>query len=168
MPGHRQSALLLHGLSAPDRRWVLEQLAAPDQLILNQHLNELKSLGIPADAAFSADRRPPPAAATLETASADQMRRLLAEEPVWLVRHLLALADWPWRDDFLATLPASQRRRMTAAHRAPLAPRAAQSLLAQLTQRLAGAHRMTPSAQPLEAAAGGLLQRLRRTLRRWR
>ena len=167
MTAHRQSALLLHGLNPDDQRWILSRLAAPDQSILRRHLTELKDLGIAGDSgvreAATATAPVSGAAAlpaTVAHASAAQMRLLLAEQPAWLVAHVLALDDWPWRAAYLANLPPPQRERLAAPRCAPLAPAAAASLLAHLNARLpAGAH-----AAP---AAASKAQGLRRFLGRW-
>lgn len=140
MPGHRQSALLLHGLSKPDQRWLLSQLPESDRLILSQHLAELKQLGIPAEPALldkATGARAASAAGPLHAAALPMVQQMLADEPVWMVAQVLALAEWPWRDALLASLPDGQRDRVAAVRPAPLHPQAAERLMARLTERLA-------------------------------
>jgi hypothetical protein len=167
MPAHRQSALLLHGLNKADQHWILARLADDDRRIVGHHLAELKELGIPADpgiAAQASGARAHAAAGPLHAASGEAMFQLLADEPVWLVRHVLALADWPWRTAFLDAHGGARRERLAAASPAPLAPLAAERLLARLAAKLAlpaaGAH------APAVARANPLAL-LRGALRRW-
>ncbi|HEX8498607.1 MAG TPA: methyltransferase domain-containing protein, partial [Actinomycetales bacterium] len=61
---------------------------------------------------------------------APRMVELLAAEPVWLVRHLLALGPWPWRAAYLDALPAAQRERILQARPAALADAAEPGLAA--------------------------------------
>jgi hypothetical protein len=176
MPQHRQSALLLHGLAEADRRWILARLPNEDQQILDAHLSELKSLGIPADpvlldTAMVAARAPRRGvvADPLQRASASQMQALLAEEPVWLVRHVLALEAWPWKQDFLAAQNANRRERLLAAGQSPAAAgsKVAERLRAQLTQRLADADFACAAGQPHRSASPGLLNAAQQMVRRW-
>lgn len=140
MPGRRQSALLLHGMQPADRDWILARLPQAERALLDEHLQELRSLGIPADpllaqaaGAGAADS----AAAALRLADAGDMQLVLAGEPVWLVRQLLSMEDWPWRDAWLAGLPTAQRERLLSATAPALAPAAAAALLEQAAASLA-------------------------------
>ncbi|RSZ56288.1 hypothetical protein HF313_22245 [Massilia atriviolacea] len=165
MAAHRQSALLLHGLGQADQRWILSQLGEEDRRILAGHLAELKELGIPADPAIArqaggaravADQGP------LHKASAATMLQVLADEPLWLVRQVLALADWPWRQAYLEAHPEQQRERLGGEVHPPLHPQAAQRLLARLAER-AARHGAAPATAAL---APGPLARLRQAMRR--
>ena len=167
MPAHRQSALLLHGLAKADQRWILSQLPDADRLIVAQHLAELKELGIPADPALGAQARSArahAAAGPLHAASGAAMARLLADEPLWLVRQVLALAEWPWRAAFLETHNTAQRERLSGAAPAALAPEAAARLLARLETRLAQHGAAVPGST---TARRGPLAALRGALGRW-
>jgi hypothetical protein len=167
MPGHRQSALLLHGLEKADQHWVLAQLASDDAGTLRGHLAELKALGIPRDHALAARAQPTgmeEASAGMHVASAEQIQVLLADEPAWLVAHLLAAAEWPWRDEFLASLAPFQRDRIAALRTAPLRPAAARQLVALVASSLPSQRVATPAAG--NARSSGLMV-LRQTLRRW-
>ncbi len=143
MPAHRQSALLLHGLSQADQRWVLAQLPQDDAQVLRGHLRELKQLGIPADPSLASSLAPAGAhasadadAAALGRASAAGMQLALSEEPAWLVAQLLALRPWPWRAAFLDGLAPERRNAIASAAPAGLAPRAEAALLATLLAAL--------------------------------
>ncbi|MBV8636354.1 MAG: hypothetical protein JO002_17820, partial [Burkholderiaceae bacterium] len=50
---YRQSALLLHGLNAADRHWILAQLAEDQRAQLNAFLAELEEIGMPPDRALA-------------------------------------------------------------------------------------------------------------------
>lgn len=143
MPAHRQSALLLHGLSAADQRWILARVDAVDAAVLRAHLRELRELGIPADPALAPSAAPAasgadPHAAHVARASAAGLQLALGDEPAWLVAQVLALRDWPWRAAFLDSLTEERRAAVTKAAPAALAPRAEAALLAALAARLAG------------------------------
>ncbi|NHZ89943.1 hypothetical protein F2P45_13105 [Massilia sp. CCM 8733] len=165
MPAHRQSALLLHGLGQADQRWILSQLGEQDRRILAGHLAELKELGIPADPSIArqaggaravADQGP------LHKASAATMLQVLADEPAWLVRQVLGLSDWPWRQAYLEAHPEQQRARLGGDAGTPLHPQAAQRLMERLAER-AGQHAASPATP---ASAPGPLARLRQAMRR--
>lgn len=185
MSRHRQSALLLHGLSALDQHWILARLPAEDQRILGEHLSELRSLGIPADPALfdamtgdasvveSARSSPRRAAADpLQAASGAQMDALLADEPVWLVRHVLALENWSWREDFLAAQTSARRERlkmtggMTDDAPGPAGGKLAECLRAQLLLRLQGFDLDRAARQPVQTPQG-LLSSVQQVVRRW-
>jgi hypothetical protein len=166
MSGHRQSALLLHGLDRADQRWIMARLGQADARILDGHLAELRQLGIPADPALAARRGDGDGAeAVVRGASAAAIALLLADEPVWMVRQVLALGDWPWRDAYLAGLGQHQRERLAAGVPIPaLAGQAGAELLAALATRLAGP---VPTRAAPEAPPAGPLQSLRLALGRW-
>lgn len=165
MSGHRQSALLLHGLNRADQQWLLNQLAEPDQRCLRDHLAELRSLGIPASAGLT----PEPGAGvqadtalTVEHASAEQMQQVLSDEPLWLQQQLLAAAAWRWRDAYLSLLSPIQRQRLAEHSARPLSERTVQALVSQVNQRLQAGPAPSPAAAPVRPA--GLLHKLRRAL----
>lgn len=167
MSGHRQSALLLHSLGKTDQSWILAQLGQADAHILSGYLSELKELGIPADPALAARNGRGIAAhgsaAAIHRASAAAMHLLLADEPAWMVGHLLALGQWPWREAFLDTLPPSQRERLTTTVIVPaLRAEISERLLALMAAKLV----TRGAAEPGKAPAAGLLQNLRQSLRR--
>lgn len=181
MPGYRQSALVLHGLSEADQRWILARVEDDDQRVLGAHLTELKSLGIPADpalteAAASASAtmgptnssRRPIAADPLMTASAAQVGIALADEPIWLVRQVLALEDWPWRQEFLASLAPGRRERLTPTNGAPISVsgKLAECLRAHLSSRLVTGDFDGATDQAVQASRN-LLPTLRQAVRRW-
>jgi hypothetical protein len=143
MPAHRQSALLLHGLSAADRRWVLARVDPADAAVLRAHLRELRELGIPADPALAPTAAPAPSGADPHTAivaraSNAGLQLALGDEPAWVVAQVLALRDWPWRAAFLDGLTEERRTAVTRATPTGLAPHAEAALLAAIATRLAG------------------------------
>lgn len=169
MPAHRQSALLLHGLSQADQRWILAQLPQDDATVLRGHLRELKELGIPADPSLAPSSAPAGAfaapgadAGAIARASAAGMQLALAEEPAWLVARLLALRAWPWQAAFLDGLAPERRSAIAAAAPATLAPRAEAALLAAVAGLLAA--RPAPRAPIAEAPRPA---RERRAFKRW-
>jgi hypothetical protein len=143
MPAHRQSALLLHGLSAADRRWVLARIDPADAAVLRAHLRELRELGIPADPALAPSAAPAgagadPHAAIVARASSAGLQLALGDEPAWLVAQVLALRDWPWRAAYLDGLTEERRAAVAKASPATLAPHAEAGLLAAIAARLGG------------------------------
>lgn len=165
MSAHRQSALLLHGLGSADQRWILERLDGDDRLTLESHLSELKSLGIPAAPALAAAASAPRgtgARGKLMAASGARMAQLLADEPLWMVRHLLALGDWPWRQAYLDTLAGARRERAASAPGTPLQEALAARLLDDLGAQLDD---VSPALLPVRRA--GALQAMRNVMRRW-
>lgn len=170
MAEYRQSALLLHGLNEPDRRWVLERLDEKEQRFLGEHLAELRNLGIPGDPTLiDVFRHPEPVAADdqLRSASVAQIQILLADEPIWLVRHVLSLEDWPWRQDFLATLAISQRERFLAGRQAPLRGKTAERLRWQLAQGLARAAVGSAECRTALPARRSVFHALLKAFRQW-
>jgi hypothetical protein len=127
----RRAALQLHAMAPPDRAWMLASLAPDRRVRLEALLQELRSLGIPADAAllqFGPD-------AATETASAhpsptERLQSLSEDEVVWLAAHLekeppaltamlLAHQAWPWRQALVDRLDDATRRCVGAAAQQP-------------------------------------------------
>lgn len=169
MPGQRQSALMLHAMQPADRDWILARLPHTERAILDGHLQELRSLGIPADPllarAGGAGAADSPAA-TLRLADAGDMQLVLAGEPLWLLRHLLAMDDWPWRDAWLAGLPTAQRERLLAGAAPGLAAAAAGALLQRTAARLALRTAGRATAPTADTHPAGWRTRLRHLLGR--
>lgn len=167
MTAHRQSALLLHGLNDSDRRWILGRLDEDNRRVLAEHLAELETLGIPADPRFvqavlpTSETQDP-----LRSASAAQMVAVLANEPLWLVRQVLALENWPWRQEFIARLTPGQQRLMTSPPPV-LRGRVAERLRWHVSQRLGQvAVAETDSVSGLRTVSH-LLRRVYRGVCRW-
>lgn len=152
-PETRKAALLLHGLSEPDRAWLLAQLPAPQRALLERLLEELQALGIPADGELVAEAvaRSAPAAAgragspadgpeqriaELERASPARLVKLLSGEPPGVVARLLQLREWPWRAELLRQL-GSERADRVRALQAAMGPGASPAALAgRLVERV--------------------------------
>lgn len=108
--GRRHAALMVHGMAEADRSWLLSRLAPAEREALQPLLEELQDLGIPRDPTLA--REFPPMRTTPVTIEAphldvmDQASRLsppvvvavLRDEPHELVRRIVALRSWPWRD----------------------------------------------------------------------
>ncbi len=168
MSGHRRSAVALHGLNANDRQWMLAQLPAADQQILQQYLNELDALGFcygPELADELKSESQPPAAMPpvrpllaleqVQQASAQQMRLCLQEEPASLVARLLAQHEWVWQDALLAQMSALARQRvrsLLAETMAP-APMLDEFLLNAVAARLREPGLLAPSQNPASQPA---------------
>ena len=125
MSGHRRAAVALHGLNPEDRQWMLAELPAADQQILQQYLEELDALGFsygpelaadlaagPVKAAEPENIAPPGTLQRLQKASAEQMLACLQDEPASLIARLMALHDWPWREAMLTQMSALARQRV--------------------------------------------------------
>lgn len=150
MDGHRRAALALHGLSEPDRRWVLGKLRDADRARLAQLVEELQKLGIPPDPSLLADaqKRLPdaPAPSRIREASAARMFAILGREPAGLIAAVLRIEPWPWQAALLARLDRPLRERVAAALRSET----------RITERFAGTLRSCiearlserPSAEP--------------------
>lgn len=122
MSGVRQTALVLHGLAAVDREWMLSQVSKERVGQLRALLAELEEVGIPADAALlrgntRANGVALPNALTthiavLASASAEQVHALMVEEPDGLIALVLATTAWPWKEKFLSLLDVQRARRV--------------------------------------------------------
>jgi len=170
MPGHRRSALLLHGLNELDRRWILARLPERHQEILGEHLNELKELGIPAERL-----QPDPASSSrqavadepLQLASAAQMQTMLHKEPGWLVHQVLALEQWPWAEDFLALLGSARSEQLRALQLPELSGMTRQTLRTQLNRRLAQVQPLQQASPAGRPAQRQWLNMLPEQMRKW-
>ena len=154
----REAALVLHGLHWRDRLWLLRKLLPAWRGNLARLLGELRQLGI--EQAFGDSHALPPSLAhaslddtelaLVSQASSSQILALLADEPVPLQAHALALHAWPWRQAVWKSLGSLQRRRLLAHASAdqPLPPCVAAALLAALAAALR-------DARPSSAIPGG-------------
>lgn len=118
----RRSALLLHSMTDVDRGWMLSRLEAPQRDALQRLLDELSTLGFPADPALLGDAlrddsvdadgfAPSNRFPALERLSSGQAAKLLGGEPDRLVALLLRAGPWPWQADFLRQAgPAREAR----------------------------------------------------------
>jgi hypothetical protein len=186
MSGTRQAALLLHGLAARDREWMLAQLNDGQAGELRALLDELQALGIPADAdligaASRAGQRadmpdaPAQPGAVLATAAANRIHALLAAEPDRLVALAIASSAWPWKERVLSLLgeERSLRIRELAMLTNP-GPQARRAVLRDLAERLAtlpasaGASENPPEHSRWTRLRRRMLQRLRPGEAAWR
>ena len=180
--GARKAALVLHGLGAEDRRWVLSHLPPHQRESVKPLLNELAALGLPSDgglveellgshhtAAALSGQEP----FALAQASAAGLAQVLGQEPPGVVATLLNMRDWPWRDEYLALQPAPRRRQVEEAlERARGEQRAgkrgrATALEAALVHEIATRVAALPKAGPARRAGiAGWRERLRHAVRR--
>lgn len=177
MSGHRRAALALHGLQARDKQWLLAQLPAQDQSILQGHLQELDTLGFQYEpdlleqlpAASEAAPAPYPALQKgpaspeqmvpdqmdpidaaighIARAGAEQILLLVQDEPLGWLARLLACQPWPWQPALLEQLPAPTRQRVRTMS-VPAAPQLDRSLLLALQQAIADAPTPLPAPLP--------------------
>jgi hypothetical protein len=171
----RSAALVLHGMSPADRAWALAELSVEERNVLLPLIDELQSLGVPADPAWAASALDTAVAASspeqldsarrrVAAALPQQVASILEAEPVDLVRRLTAMAAWPWRGEVLALLKA--RRGDLFEPEPALAPPAATALdraiLARFAQQLDGLYR-----RPADDAAATSGNGWRAKLRAW-
>lgn len=147
----RRSALLLHGLGEGDRGWLLERLTVSQREQVSALLQELRSLGIPADARAAiqllndsrAAQEPTEtysARAVVAAASPARLAAVLKDEPAGLVAHLLLADRWNWQAAFLALQPPVQRRRIhELLHTSAPGPKLAEAVVEEVAQRLMAA-----------------------------
>ena len=159
----RSAALMVHGLGAGDRQWVLQQLPQKQLAVLEPLLAELVALGLPEDAnlvrevlgegtAPGAPKAQEPCA-LMQAAARDLVQTLRDEHPN-LIAVLLCGRQWPWHAEFLALLPPARRRLVEAAlgrlrqhpsDESPVAGKMLHSALAQEVGRRLG--RVRPPAR---------------------
>lgn len=132
----RKAALLLHALPPAERRWFIDRLPPRQAGTLLRLLEELKVLGLSADAdlvhellaAASAASATPPAPPASEVISPPDtewqsidaaeplfMARLLSVEPVTLIADVLGLRTWSWAPAVLDLLSPVTRQGVMAA-----------------------------------------------------
>jgi hypothetical protein len=159
----RRAALLLHSVPAEDRDWLLSQLEPVQRQVVQQLLDELAELGIPAEPQLLDEvvgRIGPVAVdpqaseiARLQQADLAALADWLGREPAGLVARVLRLHDWHWAPGLLQQMGELRRREvqamLAAAPRAPLRTRGDAQLLALLAQRVAQSRRAAgPQAAP--------------------
>lgn len=139
---YRQSALLLHGLADFDREWILAQLAEDQRDQLNNHLAELRELGLPAESSLTeallAERASHAASPgqSLRSASPEQVLQLLKPEPASLCASVLAIESWPWQTTVYDRLSKSKPGLQWLENQHTTPPRLARALIRQLEERL--------------------------------
>jgi hypothetical protein len=135
----RRAALMLHAMQPVDCAWVLRNIPTGQSARLRTLLEELRSLGIPADpslltepikaqhksppgeeeksagfenhaAARPDDFRESPGEHSLDVAHVDVLLAILKQESAALVARLLSVRAWKWRDGLLQAMSAEQRR----------------------------------------------------------
>lgn len=113
-PAARQAALTLHALPADDRTWVLAALPPAERDQLQALLEELQSLGIPADPALVAGLTQEAASSAtadwlhaLDAQGSAALAGVLRDEPGGLTSAVLAILREPARAQVIAALPAA-------------------------------------------------------------
>lgn len=190
--GYRKAALKLHGLSAPDRAWMLQRLPAHERATLSDLLRELKELGIKSDHRMADDISHDDVRQTLLQAGsavaglADaldamcaarpaEVSAMLSSEPDTMTATVLSVYPWPWRASLLADYGVEKRQRVSRAlqQAAQLKPRVRAELVTVLADRLAVQRTETPVFDEAVSRAAGpdrhagtapFFQRLRRWL----
>jgi hypothetical protein len=75
----------------------------------------------------------------LKSASASEVAAALGSEPVWLIRAVLSLDDWPWSASFLEQLSPAIRTSVLQTSARSVTPVVRDMLIRQCAQRLCGA-----------------------------
>jgi hypothetical protein len=118
--GHRQAALVLHGMRVEDRAWAMRRLSPQSRTILQGLLDELNALGIASDPALvrAATAATVPSHAIKATPAVKATPALvfavLRQEPDALIARVLKLQAWSWREDVLALLGAKRTAQVEA------------------------------------------------------
>src|SRR5207249_3446337 len=95
------------------------------------------------------------------------IHKLLMNEPLWLVRHVLELEHWPWRQEYLDMQIPVRRERLKMRLPSRLPPKVSASLYRQLGQRLTGRATGAAAVPALRRGSAHLFQTLQRKLRQW-
>jgi len=146
MSGYRKAALMLASLAESDRAWLLGQLGEKERERLGALLEELRGLGLSADAGMldlALPREPAPQPASpaprpVDAATPQAMHDVLAHEPDWLIAALSRTRAWSWREGFLRLLGTERRLRTQQAlpSGVELRPKTVEALLAAVERRL--------------------------------
>lgn len=131
MQSYKSVALRLHSLHEDDQRWLLSRLSADDQSAIELLLGELKDLGIPrlsmrdletgerlevqVDPLTEEADPLPSVFDVVDQADVSQIVKFAESEPVEVMGVVVSLADWRWKDCFLATRTESDRLVIEAA-----------------------------------------------------
>ncbi|MFZ6721395.1 hypothetical protein [Undibacterium sp. Ji49W] len=130
----RRAALLLHAMTASDKKWILGQLDRLDHVVLTGLLDELSELGVPKDAEILAaleepERKLPVSQGRgdnllnqdfdkqirfLELENAHTLFNVLAKEEPDLIAYFLSIYSWPWTEELLNYFDVSVRRQIKA------------------------------------------------------
>lgn len=106
MSGVKRAALVLHGLQAEDRAWLIAQLDEAQREPLKKSLGELAALGVPRDASLLHAVLPQETSGDEESASHERLMRASAPmvlaalqgQAVEAIAMLLRVQPWPWRE----------------------------------------------------------------------
>lgn len=117
----RKTAVLIHGISPKDQKWILSQLPITIANEIRPLLKELRQLGIPKDDLILKS--------ALETAKTIKQKNVqilnlnarpsnvvftaLKSEPLCLARSILAIYDWSWSADVKSLMVQSLKRKQT-------------------------------------------------------
>lgn len=163
-PTARQTAIVLAGLPAAERDWVLQHLAPERASQMGTLVDEAMRLGVRADAALlgdlmdALDRRASPDDARAHVARAHpaQLVALLNDAPPLLIARLLKAHPWRWKEAFLARLAGSQRRDVMDAMRV-----VESELESELENEQQGSQSSAAAPAAIEAIVEELARRLR-------
>jgi hypothetical protein len=109
---YRKAAVLLHGVSAKDRKWLLANLPANADMEIRRLIKELESLGIPKDrmmlrSALDAARtigKQRSLILKLDEYNHEAIHACLKDEPLFFVRRILSIHHWRWANDIKYSL----------------------------------------------------------------
>ena len=172
MSAVRESALVLHGLSPSDRDWMLSRLPGERADELRVLIDELQTLGLPADAELTAralhapqtasmpaktPAAPTGAVQAIAAATVGQMQQVLHEEADSVRAIVASSSAWRWRERWLSRLePLRAGRVRKLMLEQATTPALREAVLEAVAQRL----RTLGKEQP--AAPAALPQRARR------
>jgi hypothetical protein len=148
--GLRKAALALSSLAPGDRAWMLARLDDEQRLKLTALLDELRTLGLEADRALSAELCQEPPARTPAATDPRALYAVLEDEPDWMIALVLRVRPGPWREDLLGRL--GTERRLGVQHALPadtqVGPKALEALAAAIDRRLQEQSVFTVKALP--------------------
>lgn len=176
--GAHRAALLVHGMGAEDRAWVLTRLPLEERAVVELLLRELKELGISSEvpaaalapAAFqgasnqNSEAGSAPAdgldADRTDAVDPDRALVILAGSSPALAAAVLGCAAWPWRSGALARLDPAVRDAWNQRAGRPLPP----ALAMALRERFVGHVQALPAMPAMPVDGRGLFARLRSRL----
>jgi hypothetical protein len=155
-------------LQPQDRAWVVSQLSARQRGALMDLAQVEPSARVdrpsvarvhePVVAQRAVDDAAAPAD-VFKSATASEVVAALGSEPVWLIRAVLTLDEWPWAEQFLEQLSPAIRTSVLQVSARTVAPVVRDMLIRQCVQRLRGA---TP--EELAQRKPTLMERVRHML----
>jgi len=153
----------LSKLDANDRAWLMGQLSAQQRAAL-MDLAQTETQNDRSSASHVATREAmdelSAALRCIRAARADEVVETLSHEPAWLVQAVLALDEWPWKDEALRSFPSAVRAAVIQGR--ALAP--SQQVRDALIRHVAANLPRADSFSPKPSALRRIVRRLERAL----